>query len=302
MSETMSSGDIEDVLSSIRRLVSDDLRPASKVEAKPKASLPDTAGKLLLTPALRVVSSLQDSAEAVDQAKTVSASPHVNDDALPEDEAPFICVDEEDFGQVVDFKNDTLLSFARRRAVEPFDERAAFDDPESDGDVDEDWLHETQADPVKTQTNSLNDTADAHDVTRVVNDIAAGFSDNEAEWESETGDSPVVEDLWQVPPWGDTDATDLAVKKAVADLAEDAAVAEILAQANQEKATEPTQEQNENRAPETDVYFEESVLRDLVRDLIREELSGTLGERITRNVRKLVRVEVNRALSERGLD
>ena len=36
--------------------------------------------------------------------------------------------------------------------------------------------------------------------------------------------------------------------------------------------------------------------------LIREELQGALGERITRNVRKLVRAEINRALMARDLD
>lgn len=46
MSEPMSSHEIEDVLASIRRLVSDDLRPANR---------PSPIGKLLLTPALRVV-------------------------------------------------------------------------------------------------------------------------------------------------------------------------------------------------------------------------------------------------------
>lgn len=46
----------------------------------------------------------------------------------------------------------------------------------------------------------------------------------------------------------------------------------------------------------------EAALRDLVRDLIREELQGTLGERITRNVRKLVRAEIARAMSMRDLD
>ena len=48
--------------------------------------------------------------------------------------------------------------------------------------------------------------------------------------------------------------------------------------------------------------FDEAVLRDLVRDLIREELQGSLGERIMRNVRKLVRVEVARALSLHDFD
>lgn len=38
------------------------------------------------------------------------------------------------------------------------------------------------------------------------------------------------------------------------------------------------------------------MLRDLISDVIREELQGPLGERITRNVRKLVRQEIARAL------
>ena len=46
----------------------------------------------------------------------------------------------------------------------------------------------------------------------------------------------------------------------------------------------------------------EDVLHEIVRDLIREELQGALGERITRNVRKLVRAEINRALASRVLD
>lgn len=50
MSEAMSSVEIEDVLSSIRRLVSEDLRPAARPVL---AAKPDD--KLLLTPAFRVV-------------------------------------------------------------------------------------------------------------------------------------------------------------------------------------------------------------------------------------------------------
>lgn len=42
--------------------------------------------------------------------------------------------------------------------------------------------------------------------------------------------------------------------------------------------------------------IDEEALRDLVAQLIREELRGVLGERITRNVRKLVRREIQRAL------
>jgi len=44
------------------------------------------------------------------------------------------------------------------------------------------------------------------------------------------------------------------------------------------------------------------MLRELVSDIVRKELSGDLGERITRNVRKLVRREIHRALETRELD
>lgn len=54
MSEAMSSVEIEDVLSSIRRLVSEDLRPAPRPAAMPTAA-PKADEKLLLTPAFRVV-------------------------------------------------------------------------------------------------------------------------------------------------------------------------------------------------------------------------------------------------------
>lgn len=63
MSEPMSTVEIEDVLSSIRRLVSPEQRPAARVApippaapARPAPEQPRTGSKLLLTPALRVVS------------------------------------------------------------------------------------------------------------------------------------------------------------------------------------------------------------------------------------------------------
>lgn len=48
--------------------------------------------------------------------------------------------------------------------------------------------------------------------------------------------------------------------------------------------------------------LDEAALRRLVADLIRKELQGALGERITRNVRKLVRREINRALVSRDFE
>lgn len=47
---------------------------------------------------------------------------------------------------------------------------------------------------------------------------------------------------------------------------------------------------------------DEEFLRDIVSEIVRQELQGELGERITRNVRKLVRREIHRAMASRDFD
>ena len=46
----------------------------------------------------------------------------------------------------------------------------------------------------------------------------------------------------------------------------------------------------------------DGALRDLIAEIVRQELSGALGERITRNVRKLVRREIRQMLSSGEFD
>lgn len=79
-----------------------------------------------------------------------------------------------------------------------------------------------------------------------------------------------------------------------ADRAEAAAVAEI-EQAISAGAEAATAELFQESGPTMD----EEALRDMVREIVREELQGALGERITRNVRKLVRAEINRVMASR---
>jgi hypothetical protein len=56
-----------------------------------------------------------------------------------------------------------------------------------------------------------------------------------------------------------------------------------------------------NRLAASEEFMDEEGLRELVTSIVREELQGALGERITRNVRKLVRREIQRALSTQEL-
>lgn len=51
-----------------------------------------------------------------------------------------------------------------------------------------------------------------------------------------------------------------------------------------------------------DLALDEDALRDLVSEIVRQELQGALGERITRNVRKLVRREIHRIISSQEFD
>lgn len=77
----------------------------------------------------------------------------------------------------------------------------------------------------------------------------------------------------------------------------------------------PTAEVSHAEIDADEQVIDEEMLRDLVADIVRQELKGTLvaqivreelqgdlGERITRNVRKLVRREIQRALTARELD
>jgi hypothetical protein len=53
---------------------------------------------------------------------------------------------------------------------------------------------------------------------------------------------------------------------------------------------------------EDEAILDEATLRELVAEIVRQELQGALGERITRNVRKLVRREIHRALTSHELE
>jgi len=68
---------------------------------------------------------------------------------------------------------------------------------------------------------------------------------------------------------------------------------------------QPDQTSDEDRLDllgSDDAILDEESLRELVADIVRQELQGALGERITRNVRKLVRREIHRALTAQELD
>jgi hypothetical protein len=66
-------------------------------------------------------------------------------------------------------------------------------------------------------------------------------------------------------------------------------------------------EEDEDEAEGFDIFADdrlpdEDALRDLVAEIVRQELQSDLGQRVTRNIRKLVRREIRRALAARDFD
>lgn len=156
-----------------------------------------------------------------------------------------------------------------------------------------DWPGGDWMTPQDTDSDGMAQLAGPADQNRVADDGNQWAA--EAVWaqEDDTPESHIIDMTTRLPAvpevWDEE-------QQRIADLAEAAAVAEIMA------AAVPTPARALPDDEDDSALFDEEVLRDLVRDIIREELQGTLGERITRNVRKLVRAEISRALASRDFD
>lgn len=308
MSEPMSAGEIEDVLSSIRRLVSEDLRPAAQAP-QPVAA----RDKLILTPALRVVEGgfAQDDApvqpvgggaDAAGCAAPTSALQAVLDDITRPAgmfDTPFAAA----FDPVEDAALEatpappppSIEAVVAAVGAAVTDQRARDEGGEA-VEIESDWVPDGWSEPPVADLGQADQNA-----------VAEAPEAKPADHDEGTEPEPTV--------WGGFVSSrdpDAAAAKLRDDQAEAEAVAEITASEDFEaEATETESDPEAEPEPAAfaaafagvfdaeDAVLDEEILRDLVRDIIREELQGGLGQRITRNVRKLVRAEINLALAGR---
>jgi hypothetical protein len=267
MSEPLSSTEIEDVLSSIRRLVSDDTRAAPK----PVASLGD---KLILTPALRVVQSepVAEPAEAMPMFVAVPRSTLM--DGPPGGLGDVVA----SVGAAVDASPDDWEAETGDSAPQPdlapdlaaANPWALVEDEAFAEDVAEEILSAPQAE--------THDHFEYHPSEPA----PAAMSAATPAWAQAVDAAQDDDDLDSAAPLHGTVEPD--------PLWADAAEASVLAE-----LAEPDADAED--AFDQAMRFDEDVLRELVRDMLREELAGKMGERITRNIRKLVRAEIARALA-----
>ncbi|WP_122073971.1 hypothetical protein [Pseudophaeobacter sp. EL27] len=379
MSDPVTQAEIEDVLSSIRRLVSEDGRSAPRPVSAQRAEAQRDAGeaasldlakptsRLVLTPALRVADEVSDRAQddaeqpeviatmdsdaalgAAEPAESASqAESHMDIEVAPElDPAEVLAFRPHDSVEdqtVVDSYTDAepqadlepsealeepitdaeeQLDTAPWRdpeatlfgAVEPSVE-ALVEAPEEETSQSSPQLDERVAeqnwDEVEPEVDQPVELDGSQRVSAVVQKIAeleakvarssgqwepdgqstdpyAGTNIETLEWQDhidEDGEAEREEELTSRVPDGSEGGSEAGFDSGT--LAEEAvtdAALDALDAGNGEES-----------------YLDEESLRELVAEIVRSELQGALGERITRNVRKLVRREIQRALAAQDL-
>ena len=295
----LSSEEIEDVVSSVRRLVSNE-------QGSRRATRDLGADRLLLTPALRVVSEtsplsplILDTAPQADPVPEVavvdSAGPVPSDDPVSdfveaewEDEL-WVAPDAAPLGEVA------LAADEAEVLLPPVGAEHAVEHPvEADADaVDDAWTQADWAEDEPVPFIPLRRRAE-HLAAR----LAAGEVMEPDDPEDAVQDDAIPEAPQAVAP--DVAPELLEDDPFAADLDGDSPVARGLMDDDSTPQRMPTEILDADGTPLA--VLDEAALQEIVRQMIREELQGSLGERITRNVRKLVRAEIHRALIARDLD
>lgn len=312
MAGPLTSEEIEDVVSSVRRLVSNE-------QSVRKLSRDLNAERLLLTPSLRVVSETSPLAPLILEAPAPEAAPVAADvvaeilagdaanDAPADDAVDLIEAEWEDelwvapealpLGEValVAEEAEVLLPPATDLPESFAPEPEADDLPEAWAEVGPDFAEDEPLPfvPLRRRAESL--------AAKLASGVVADRVDPEAANPAQEADQPGVQDV-DPTLYEDLAMADLPIARDIAtDPVPEAKGPDPMTQAVDDLAHRVQTELLDADGTPLAV-LDEAALQEIVRQMIREELQGTLGERITRNVRKLVRAEINRALMARDLD
>jgi len=282
MSDPVTNVDIEDVLSSIRRLVSNN----NDGQEDQVSRREDTADKLVLTPSLRIDDSAAEATGAVAAAGEIApesdAGPEHSEGAADPEPQP-----DDD----------------RPSSDDPADEEAGVDWPAIDEEAEagqsapEASLTDDEEEDVSDPTDAVSDDA-ATPLGAQAAEFEAAVADRDDQWEPDgLSEDDYAGGAVTALDWQDADelSADPDLEPA------DEQVSDAYAQAWD--SYEPKEDDPADTAFSfDDAVIDEDTLRDMVAEIVRQELQGTLGERITRNVRKLVRREIHRALTSQDFD
>ncbi|MGR3821027.1 MAG: hypothetical protein ACU0A5_00480 [Salipiger marinus] len=232
MSDPVTKVEIEDVLSSIRRLVTEDIRTRQQTQSAP------AEGRLMLTPALRVAESAPEPRPepASRPAPLRLHTPVAVPDSAPADAAP-------------------------------------EHQPESPAD----------------QPDMARKLAEIE--SALARRSLASETGAEAPASEEEGPAAFIRHASAPAPDAPVAAADSLLEADPTEGAEEGPLS--LGSAEAVRADAPPLDLSQ---------LDEQALRALVTEIVRQELQGALGERITRNVRKLVRREIQRVMTTQDVD
>ena len=328
MTDNVVKAGIEDVLSSVKRLVSEDGRKSAQTDAQAKPRKP---GRLVLTDALRIGAPDADGQKAAplklepEYSAEVSAKPMLlrASDIVRSEGATKDAKADDTTAEVGD-KTETAdpvgsLS-AKIEALEAAIARTE-DQWEPDGDSDDAYsgtptqnLTWSAEEAFEAPVDAPKDDADDVDLSQTATfvrdpqviastDRAENADAAEKSAAEPNFDDPVAEAFKSQPAEDYAPVEEANIDEApadeptVADMADPVAEQEIVGDIVEGRAeVEPSQDQ------QPAVVIDEDALQELVAEVVRTELQGALGERITRNLRKMVRREIQRALAAQELE
>jgi cell pole-organizing protein PopZ len=155
-----------------------------------------------------------------------------------------------------------------------------------------------EAEPQPPAGEAMADPAAAISLEQTIAELEAAISAYGGPFEPDEGEAALPRPESAPEPNTDETSAGFAAPSEPAPLAE--AASEAPAKALEEEEAALDDPVLDGGDPD-EMVFDEAMLRELVTDILREELQGALGQRITRNVRKLVRAEIARALASRDL-
>lgn len=305
MSDPVSNAEIEDVLASIRRLVSDEPGRVQRKPEAPRAAEPD---KLILTPAQRVTGedAVADAGESEGASDDEEAPAPVRGLRYDQTLAQRIAELESVISQSgADWEPDG--SETETDATEPLGFAAASAEEILAPDA-EDRTGDEMEEPVPAGTDPEVETWSSADAAVAAEPVQTGPEAPEHAAEAAEpepleshGDAPEEDidragdflDAEEGHDWTDAEEgqrwTDAAAYEAYEDEDHD------------DEAPEDDSEPSRLDLSGDSAVLDEEALRLMVSEMVRDELQGVLGERITRNVRRLVRREIQRALAARDI-
>ncbi|MEJ2036082.1 MAG: hypothetical protein P8X69_08495 [Maritimibacter sp.] len=309
MSDPVSATEIEDVLTSIRRLVLEN----ANAQPRPDVDLP---AKLVLTPAFRIDEADQETAAKPDH-NVVTLSPKMrSDDSAPKPDVSENA--EQDVEVAAEMTQSGAAAPDQNHKPDSLELRiaeleAAVDecivDFEPDGsetpDIPERMIMRPEGAVADAAPDSaVDEVSDAgeehrsllHALAKAREAVSAAKESHDREkaaWVSASADAVQVSDAAEA----DDDVAEAELSDEGSEEFDDATdwedVGPSVGSGHLHFQSHPGSDED---------VLDEDTLREMVSQMLREELQGEIGERITHNVRRMVRREIARALSLQGVE